>query len=714
MATINITDSSAAQASIDLATSASDFGSNPASALRFIDNDIVKMLDLTIDQAPLSNLSLGFSYTPSFAVGADSKFTVGGALTSTFSIFRRPPHPEAGAPLPNLFPSDPLGDDPLSLSDTCYTMLQCAVGLNLEATDKSSPYAFVGGSKLQASASIYLPYPKSSGYPTLKTALAEAFSNYSIPTTRLALAALPEGHIFTYDVSGTLTATGKFNLVAAVNPTVSAGVTETIELLSVDVGPEVTVGGCITLASDFQIRVRKIGANSLRIGHYRKRGSTLTVTFDAGASVDATAGGVDLIAPIFKLLGSGSDVSKQWLEQQGAKDLADDIQDSLTKAVQQKLSIALDAETDVTASDSSAFLFDFDLAELDTQGQRALDALLIGDLGQLIMAGPLPKGITKHASVLDRIRSTTHTLSVNFLGVLSYADITKYALQSTAKYTENGEIALMDKATASQTAVTATPLVASQRLHHLLADLFTATVSYHCSAGNAAPDFTAIQQFYDYERKVDPSTLGWFRDLAIQLGKEYQLPGGPFGGPAWMNILLTYKKRDAMLLFLDSSGHARPQSDFVIIGRRAMAAAVEANPVVGYLAHMQESEPYWDAIVDKDPGNLAWPMNGLQKTEFGMACFAVGSWASSMSKVSKLIEQMITYTGSHDASSLPADKNFLDLRSQLASQLKQASSKLVGTWVPGWSIFAVYFCHAPSSGNVALGFLKQSFIDSLP
>jgi hypothetical protein len=40
MATINIIDSSAAQASIDLATSASDFGPNPASAVRFIDNDI--------------------------------------------------------------------------------------------------------------------------------------------------------------------------------------------------------------------------------------------------------------------------------------------------------------------------------------------------------------------------------------------------------------------------------------------------------------------------------------------------------------------------------------------------------------------------------------------------------------------------------------------------------------------------------------------------
>ena len=714
MATINITDSSAAQADIDLATSASDFGSNPASAIRFTDNNIVKMLDVTIDQAQLSSLSLGFSYTPSFAVGASSKFTVGGALTSTFSICRRPPHPEDGEPVPSLFPGDPVGDDPLSLSDTCYTMLQCAVGLNLGTTGKSTTYASSGGAKLQASASVYLPYLKSSGYPTLKTALAEAFSNYSIPTTRLELAALPEGRIFAYDVSGMLTATGKFNLLAAVNPTVSAGVTETIGLLSVDVGPEVTVGGCITLASDFQIRVRKTDANSLRIGHYRKHGSTLTVTFDAGASVDATAGGVDLIAPVFKLLGSGCTVSKQWFEQQGAKNLADAIQDSLTKAVQQKLSIALDAETEVTASDSTAFLFDFNLTELDAQGQNALDALLVGDMGQLIMAGPLPKGITKHSSVLDRIRSTTHTLSVNFLGVLSYADITKYALQSTAKYTENGEIALIDKATASEIAVTSAPFVASQRLHHVLADLFTATVSYHCSAGKAAPDFAAIQQFYDFERKIDSSTLRWFRDLSSQLGKQYQLPGGPYGGPAWINILLTYEKREALLLFLDSSGHARPQSDFVSIGRRAMAAAVEANPVVGYLAHMQQSEPYWDAVVNEDPGNLTWPMNGLQKTQFGMACFAVDSWAAAMGKVAESIEQMIAYTGSHDASELPADKNFLDLRSQLASQLRKASAKLVDGWVPAWSVFAVYFCHAPSSGNVSLGFLKQSFTDSLP
>lgn len=85
-----------------------------------------------------------------------------------------------------------------------------------------------------------------------------------------------------------------------------------------------------------------------------------------------------------------------------------------------------------------------------------------------------------------------------------------------------------------------------------------------------------------------------------------------------------------------------------------------------------------------------------------------------MGKVAESIEQMIAYTGSHDASELPADKNFLDLRSQLASQLRKASAKLVDGWVPAWSVFAVYFCHAPSSGNVSLGFLKQSFTDSLP
>lgn len=714
MATINITESTSVVASLDLAPTASVFGSTPQAAVQFIATDLVSILDQPIDQVALSSLCLGFTYTPSFKLDPGYKFSLGGGLTSSFTIFRKPLKAKSGETPPCLFPPDPLGDEPLSLADNCYTSLECGLALSTGTNEKASPYVLGQSGKFKASAAIYQAYSRPATYPTLKTALTDAFSNYSIPTSRAALIAFPADEVFTYEVSGSITAKGKFNLLTAVNPTVSAGVTETLGLLTINAGPEVTLGGCVTITSDFQLRARKVDADTLRIGHYRKKGATLSVTFDAGASATATAGGFDLIAPIYKLLGAGATVTKAWFEQQGAKDLADKIQDALTQAVQQKLSIALDAETDATASDAVAFLFDFHLSQLDAQGLSALDGILAGDLSTLIAAGTLPKGITKHASVMDRIRSTSHTLSINFLGILSYADAAKYALASTAKYTEGGEIVLIDKATASDITVTDAPLMASQQLHHVMADLFTATVSYHCIAGKTSPDFTATLQFYDYEHKIDVATLGWFGDLARQLGKPHIMPNGPYGSQGWMSILLTYQKKEAVQLLLDAAGHARPQSDFVSVGRRATVAAVEFNPVVNYLAHMRQGEPYWDAAVNQDPGNLAWPMNSLQQKQFGMACFAVNTWASSMAKLSTLIEQILAYTAAHDGASLPNDPAFLALRSHLASQLKQTSTKLVGSWVPAWSALAVYFSHPPSTGQVALGFGKQGYTDTLP
>ncbi len=714
MATIQITDSTAAVASINLADSASAFGGTPSAAVKFVESEVVSLLDQPIDLIPIANLCLGLNYTPSFKLGANYKFTIGGSLNSSLTIFRKPLQAKPGAPAPCLFPSDPLGDDPLSLSDTCYTSLQFDIGLNSTASQRLSPYALSESGNLKASSAIYRAYSGGAGYPTLKTALVDAFNSYSIPASRAGLLALPLDQIFTYEVAGSLKATGKFNLLAAINPTVSAGVTQTLGPVSVQAGPEVTLGGCITITSDFQIRARKLNADTLRIGHYRKKGATLSVTFDAGANATATVDGVDLIAPIYKLLGSGVKVTKAWFEQQGAKDVADKIQDALTQAIQQKLSIALDAETDATACDTSAFIFDFHIPQLDAKGFSALDGVLAGDLSALVAADTLPTGITKHASALDRLRSTTHTLSVNFLGVLSFADVEKYALESTAKYTEGGEIALIDRATASDIVVTDAPLMASQQLHHVLADLFTATVFYHCIAGKTSPDFSATQQFYDFEHKIDAITLAWFGDLARQLGKAHSLANGPSTTSAWMNILLTYQKKEAVLLLLDAAGHARPQSDFVSIGRRATIAAVELNPVVNYLAHMREGEPYWDAILNQDPGTFTWPMNTLQKKQFGMACFAVNSWATAMAKLSTLIEQILLYTSAHDGATLPTDPAFVALCSQLAAQLKQTSSRLVGSWVPAWSTFAVYFCHPPSSGQISLGLGRQGYTDTLP
>lgn len=708
MASIKLTDTSAAEATIDLSSTVADFGKSPATAVRFAENDVLEMSEVTIDQVPLGQLTFGFDYSPSFNLGATSKFIVGGDLKASFSIWRMPLHPESEAADPALFPGDPLGDDPISLHDVCYTQMQFITIVEQGASAAPPPYTIDQGASVQASASMYLPYSKNQGYPNLKQALTDAFSKYSIPTTRAELGTLQEGSIFVYAATGSLRASGKFNLLTAINPTASTAICDIYGPFSFNAGPEVTLGGCITFTSDFEIRIRKLDANTLRIGHHRKQGASLTITFDAGADIDATAGGFDLIAAMYGLLGSNAKVSKGWFKDHGADGLGDDIQDALQAAVQQKLSIALDAATDATASDSTAFLFEFDLSKLDAQGQRALDALLRGDLSQLIMGAGPPKGITQRTNIIERIRSTGHTLSVNFLGVFSYADVEKFALESTAKYTERGEIAFMDKATASDIAVTAAPFLTSQKLHHVLADLFTVTASYSCALGSSAPAMVATQQFYDFEKKIDHATLAWFLDVARQLGSPLNVPDGPYGGNGWIDARLAYDNNHAMLLFLDASGNARAQADFVTVGRRAMVASVRAYPAVAYLQYMEEHQPYWDAIVGRDPG-LSWPMTDLQKRQFGMACSAVLSWAHAMAKASALLQQLIAYANAHGGPRLSTDLNFLDLRRKLAGQLKQATSKLVGGWVPGWSTFAVYYSQKPSSVTVKLNFLRQSF-----
>lgn len=707
MTTINITDSTAVEVALDLAPSA-NFGKTPASVVHFVETDILPALGQTIDQVKLQNLSLGFDYTPSFQLGAASQFTLGGGLKSSFSICRAPEHSDPDDP-PALFDEDPFGDEAISLKDVCYTQLQCTASITAGDQASATAYtALTAGATVEASASMYLPYAEGSGYPTLKQALADAFSGFSIPATRADFEAFPQGRIFAFDTSGELTASGQFDLLTLVNPTVAAGLAGNYGPLSLSAGPSITLGGSITLDSDFQVRIRKPSPNVLRVGHYRKKGSTLGVTFDAGISADATFEGFDLVGAVFGLLGSNAKIDKKWIQANGAAGVADEIHETLKAAVQQKLSIALDAECDVSASDSAAFLFDFNMAQLDASGQSALEALVRGDLSPLVMSKSLPVGVTQRTNIIERIRSTSHTLSVNFLGLLSYADVATYALDSVTKFTENGEIVMTDSVTASDLAVTAAPMVASQKLHHVLASLFTATVSYSCSTNDSLPHLVAHKQFYEYEKSISGSILAWFLDIANELGAPFAVPRGSSGGSGWIDMQLDYDKETAKLLFLDASGQPRSADFYANTGRNAMALAVHANPALAYLAAMQPGQPYWDQIVQQDTG-IRWTMNDTQRRVFGMVCFAVNDWASAMAGVSSVLQQMIAYANAHPGPQLAKDADFLKLRGQLASHLKQAAAKLEGEWVPSWSLFAVYLSHKPSSGSISLGAGKQGY-----
>src|SRR5215472_12362711 len=145
---------------------------------------------------------------------------------------------------------------------------------------------------------------------TLQVGLSEALSAFEIIATPVQAMNIPSGVICMGDLSGTLTVGGSWSLPLGVNQLSLAAANLPFNA-SVAVQPavEMKVGGSVAITGEFTIRFRRAAAGLVRVGVYKKEGTTFSASFTASAGLGANVGNTDLISAFFSALFPGVDTS---------------------------------------------------------------------------------------------------------------------------------------------------------------------------------------------------------------------------------------------------------------------------------------------------------------------------------------------------------------------------------------------------------------------
>ncbi len=507
MATIELTDTSSLVENVTVLDS-TVLGKTPASVIHFLRSDVIGALNQTLDQVQINSLSIGFTYEPSFSLsGGTATFTAGGGATGELDLYKPG---KAGTSSP-LFPSDQYGTD-IEMMGRYYLAFGLQLSLTTGLNQQTGAFTLTPDATTTSTSTLYLPFGPGPGgaFQTLKAALTALFGAFSLPSSIADIKALPGGAVFVYDAQGSVSFQASVDLLAAVNPTASLGVSTSSGPIKINVGPSITVGGAFSLTGEFQVRVWNTNGRVIQLGYYKKRGTTFSVSFDASAGAAVSVGGYDIVARIYSLLGDAGELDPAWLRTHIPDAVANDVQTAYQTAVQTKLSIAIDEECDTTTTGQVVFSWSFDTSVMDAAAQATFEQAIQGKLSSLMGGNPLPPGVTKLGSVFDRMKSTKHTFTFNFLGLFDYASVQEASLEMSVKVSEDGQVVIADKATLTRLGANATPLIKSALLRKVLVEDFIATVGYSTSFGAFAPQLQVNYSYYDYETHAHASDLQTF------------------------------------------------------------------------------------------------------------------------------------------------------------------------------------------------------------
>src|ERR1035438_6112234 len=248
----------------------------------------------------------------------------------------------------------------------------------------------------------------------------DTLANFCVPFGVDDLRAMAPGAVVTLEGTGTLTCSGSASLWAAANPLATVTLPDSLPALDGSAGGSVTVAASFGINWDYQLRLRKVDANTVRLGFYRKDGSNTSVSVSLSEGVTAGIGSEDLFSALMGAVIKDAAVDPASLAALGVPAAQiSGIQAAVSASAQRKLEVAMTATLTACSSRDAAFLYEFDLTALDQSGTAVLTAALQADLSSLGGAA-LPPGVREIRSIIRNLHQSGVTWKLNLLGIYNY------------------------------------------------------------------------------------------------------------------------------------------------------------------------------------------------------------------------------------------------------------------------------------------------------
>ncbi len=694
MATINFTDNLALSTDMEIRND-SPLAKAGMTKVVSTAKELFEEFDKPIDQADLQSFALGANFSsPSFLTADLSALTAGVGINGGLRIIK------AADGL--LFPHD--GFSPL----IPVNANQAWLGLEFDLTGTVDAGARVNGVGVSFAGtgtfncSTYTLFAaQAPPLPLLRDACATALGNFSMPTNPAALRSQPADTVNVTRLSGSVTVAVALSVPFTLNPLASANLpfnnTATIEPdVKVEIAPSLQISG------DLLVRSHKVSDSVLRLGVYKKSGTTFSVSFTAAAGIEGEIEGTDVLGTLLNMALPGVDVAATGITGKDAAALHSVINASLDRS----LSAQANATCSAAHTDEAAVLYEIDLNGGDKAAtDDALGSALHGNWMALEKLGQqMPTNVRCLRNIAVETVDKQLSITVNLFGFYSAVSASEYLKSGTVLVDESGQISITDKVDASRISASEAPYAAdTEKLRRALMEDFLCTATYAVVAGKLNLELAVVQSYLDYKPAMSRHEM----HENVLLGYMFGLiPFGSFDDTLNANSSFNHARATAVvsydtpallnIFFKDPlSMEPRSKEEIEIEGRRVMAALIvppggDDDNTDSTRLDVLRDDAVWarmDEIGNVATFNTISGLSHLGTTELAAVSadwVSIAWWSNALSRVAPAIKDTIHAISAVSANDPTHDPAFMKARDTLADLLGNVARNSDAAFEPGW------------------------------
>ena len=633
--------------------------------------DLSRWQLLTLSDPAVQSLDTGLDLArPVPLANGAPALTLGGDAAVHFEIL-------TGA----MFSPDVYGDNIAIPAGQCAVRLGFTAGPTAGVSIPSGSMTFGLDAAAGIAIDTYRCFPNVAPAPTVLEALTQSLAELVIPFKPADAGTLPAGVVVTLGGRGSLKFSANANLLAIANPLASVALPAPLPGVAVAEGAAVRVGAAWTIACEYQVRVHKLDARRVRVGWYRKHSTDFSVTVSAGAGISAGTATEDLFPRIIGAISPDAKAGAAELKAAGPV-LADALEDTVKRAVNRRLEVAIATEFGSLERDEAAFLYELDLGALNDEARAALGLALHGDLSGF--AAPLP-GVTEVRSILKHAQISRFSFKVNLLGIFNFTSIARLALEGTVTWTPStGELVLLDKATATRVQTASINFGADeQKLRQVMAESFLITAAYRgTKTALLPPTLKSTHAFFRLDNDTSREELNRTRMAleAVGLNPQPLPPRDDRFGRTTVQLEANYDDPASLALFLDDTGKPRSAAEYEDRGRSAIELLVPAGGVDAFRLRPATNPALWKQMKELGPANFGQLFRSAEAPVIVADYLAIRWWADTMHATALLVEQVLR----------PGAADSAALREKLAKHLRDVAEKAHEQFGTPWGLVAMF------------------------
>jgi hypothetical protein len=601
-----------------------------------------------------------------------------------------------------LFPADDLRDAVTIASGTAYVSVGLSGRLSGGAEVASGPASLgvAGGASLTTR--YFHPFDLAARTPTLGEALIDTVAHAVIPSDADDLALLPAGAFASFEGEGNVQFTGAVDLASVINPLATPGL-PVIGSAKLTAGASVSVGAVFGASGAFEIRASRVSPETVRLGCYRRSGSTLEINASASVGIAATVRDSDVIKRFITAVSSDPKADLTALINANLSDeQIETLQQAIAGSVNRTLRIAAELQFSSVRRGEALFAFDIDVSALTKAGRAAVADALKGRLTALQEAASTsaPGIRIVHTGIL-RTRERRTAWRFNLLGIVNVSSVAELVSTGTLTYDPlTGELNAADSITSKHIVVKTRPFESDgEKVRKLMLESVMVSAAYQASRLTAQIALacrcshfesrakTASRDLREDFNAVVAMGLADSGEAARRIGDEHD-----FGRSTFL-LECAFDQNAADALFIGPDG-PRTREYYERVGRDTLLGLIPADDLDR--AHRRAAvadDGRWAAMTAGGPTQIRFDLTkslGALRAEHVVGDYLVIQWWSdAMARAAAALMEMRRFLGGRSAASLASDPAFHKKRGQLEKALADVVKDSKARFGDPWGIVAL-------------------------